>query len=329
MMYIHPRNESDGLALPTFKCDRYPQRIHLRYFCSFVLMVVLTYPLFGQRPTVIYTSQNGRTMTLVPWAGRKVVVLTQAANRDPHIMQTLVGALDSAYRVYEQMTGSDPGPNAQGALNGLDIVAEVPDDNTACGGAACSYLGIFGSEIGETYFNELYDGIRVHGQYDQAMFYELGRTFWFYHDQLGKLDSFVTGFAIANRFISMDRANLEGGPLGKLPYSDLKKSILVDLLQSYLSDPNFSWRNTLPLDKSVPNEHGWGAADLAGAMIYRIYADFGFRIYQAFWHDLAKQPRAESPDDVIRNFLAAAKLATGKDYGFLFKDTSHLLNCIR
>ena len=184
-------------------------------------------------------------MTLVPWRGKKVSVLTQNAERDPRTMKALVRALDKAYMVYEQIAGSGPGPNSQATLDDLDIVAEVADGDTRCHGAACSFLGMLGSEIGTTYFNELYNGIRLHGEYDQAMFYEFGRTFWFYEDQLGKIGQFDTGFAIANRFISLDRARLRGGHYGEFSYANFKKSILVDLLKGYLENPDLTWRNTL------------------------------------------------------------------------------------
>jgi len=237
-------------------------------------------------------------------------------------MKCLVLALDKAYSVYLQITGVEPTHAIQGTLDGLDIGAEVPDTDTACGGAACSYLGAFGSEIGTTYFKELYDGIQLHGEYDQAMFYEFGRTFWFYQNQIGLVDPFVTGFAIANRFISLDRAGLRGGPFEKLSYAKMKQSILVEYLNNYLTNPNLNWRNTLLSDNPPASQHGWSTADLAGSMIYRIYSDCGFNAYRAFWKDLGKQASAQTPDDAIRRFLASAKVATGRDYKFLFKDPS-------
>ena len=286
-----------------------------------MLVFLISTPTLGREPAVIYKSQKGQTVELIPWRGTKVAVLTQS-KRDPRVMKDLVQGLDRAYVVYQQITGSEPGPNADAMLNGKGIVAEVPDVDTACGGAACSYLGIFGSEIGTTYFDELYDGIRLNGEYNQAMFYEFGRTFWFYQDQLGNLETFVTGFAIANRFISIDRSGLKGGRFGKLSYSNFKKSIVIDLLDGYLRDPNLNWRNTLLLDQAPPNENGWSAADLAGSMIYRIYRDCGFARYKAFWRTLAKQPAAKTPEDTIRNFLGAAKIVTGRDYAFLFRDAA-------
>jgi hypothetical protein len=51
-------------------------------------------------------------------------------------------------------------------------------------GAACSYLGVTGTEIEPPYFQTLYDGIANNDLYDQALFYEFGRNFWFYGDAL-------------------------------------------------------------------------------------------------------------------------------------------------
>jgi serralysin len=266
---------------------------------------------------VTYNTFQGQSLQLVPWFGKYVVVLTLDGSLDPTVMADLVSGVNRAYFVYRQFTGQTPQPLSGTVLEGRAIVAEVPDGATC--GAGCGHLGFTGIELTATTFGALYEGIRMSGQYDQAVFYELGRNFWFYRDQLGALDPFVTGFAIANRFVSMERAHLDGGPFGTLPFAEFKISILTDLLDDYLADPSLDWRNTLLLGVGPPNPHGWGAADLAGAMMYRIYAQNGFAKYRAFWTELAGLPLATSPESAVQNFLLAASAATGKDYGYLFK----------
>ena len=59
-----------------------------------------------------------------------------------------------------------------------------------------------GTEILAPYFLTLYNGVLQHGQYDETLFYEFGRSFWSYGSQLGTVDPFVTGFAIANNFLA-------------------------------------------------------------------------------------------------------------------------------
>ena len=278
--------------------------------CSFVL---------GQSGSpVTYTDFNGDTLTLYPWKGKKVAILTQSANLNPAVMSSILGALDSAWRVYEQITGSDPEMYPPTTLNGLDIIAEVPG---TCG-AACSYLGYTGTEIDSTSFNTLYNGVLNSNQFDQALFYEFGRNFWFYDDELGALTPFATGFAVANRFVSMDRTGVKGGPFnGTLPYAQFEQSILTTLLQTYLGDASLNWQNTLAANYVPPTGESWTVDDLAGSMIHRIYADYGMNAYIGFWRALGALPSTSTQNGAIQNFVAAAKTATGADYSFLFNHT--------
>jgi hypothetical protein len=271
----------------------------------------------GPGAPVIYTTFQGQSLERFPWFGKHVVVLTADDGLEPMVMKALVSSVNRAYFSYRQFTGQIPVPLPSTVLEGRAIVAEVPDGATC--GAGCAFLGLTGIELTSTTFATLYDGIRLRGEYDQAVFYELGRNFWFYSPQLGALGPFVTGFAIANRFVSMERAHLDGGPFGVLPFEEFKSSIVNDLLDNYLADPTLDWRNTLLLNVGPPNPHGWGAADLAGAMMYRIYAENGFSKYRSFWAELANLPDADGPESAVRNFLTAALAATGRDYGYLFK----------
>jgi hypothetical protein len=287
-----------------------------------ILWTALEAGVEGKRITpgapVTYTTFQGQSIQRVPWFGKHVVVLTADGSLDPTVMADLVSSVNRGFFVYRQFTGQTPQPMPSTVLEGRATVAEVPDGATC--GAGCAFLGLTGIELAATTFNTLYEGIRQHGEYDQAVFYELGRNFWFYQSQLGALDPFVTGFAIANRFVSMERAHLDGGPFGVLPFDEFKSSIVTDLLEGYLADPALDWRNTLLLNVAPPNSHGWSVYDLAGAMIYRVYADNGIPKYRAFWTELAKLPAASNPESAVRNFVLAARAATGVDYSFLFKD---------
>ncbi|MGA2434577.1 MAG: BACON domain-containing protein [Bryobacteraceae bacterium] len=296
-----------------------------RYFAKglLALLFLLTPIAFAQPgPPVQYTDNRGNVLTLYPWAGQKVVFLTESNALDVPTMNTLLGGLDAAWGVYEQITGADPPPGL--TFDGKDSIAEVPDADSC--GAMCSYLDATGGEIGTTWFSEyVYNDMFTQGTFDQAPFYEFGRNFWFYHDQMAQIDPLVTGFAIANRFISMDRAGLPGGPYnGWLAYLDFENSDMVDLLNSYLADPTYTWQNTIigqsgPVLNPSENPNGWGSADLAGAMFYRIYTDNGFDVYKKFWQTVPTLPQASTDNAAIANFIAAAATATGRDYSFLLK----------
>ena len=274
--------------------------------------------------TVVYQGFQGAsnnlpvTYNLYPWFGNKVALLTPQNNLDVPTMNKILAGLDAAWGVYEQITGADPSPYAPGTLNGHDIIAVVPDASIpSC--AACTYVGANGTELTSTYFFILYNGVMENDQFDQVMFYEFGRNFWFYGNALGAVGEFVTGFAIANRFISLDRSGLQGGPFNGLPFPQFQQSDMIDFLNSYLDNPSYTWQNTILTGVAPPSSNGWSAADLAGAMFYRLYDDFGFAAYQAFWKALQTLSSTNSPDGAIANFLSAAMTATGQNYGFLFK----------
>ncbi len=196
-------------------------------------------------------------------------------------------------------------------------IVQVPTTFGTNGGAL-GYIGATGIELSQAVWTSLYDGV-VKGQYDQAVFYELGRNFWFYGSQLEAVDPFVTGFAIVNRFVAMEVANLPGGPFNGLEFGEFKTSILEDLAQTFLSGSTYNLANTIGDAKGVASARGWGASDLAASLLYQVYEDFGITAYRAFYAQLATLPQATTKDQAFANFILAANRATGIDYSFLNK----------
>jgi Pectate lyase superfamily protein len=190
-------------------------------------------------------------------------------------------------------------------------------------GAGCGYLGLSGIELLDTTFDALFDQIRRDRRFDQAVFYEFGRNFWFYDPQLDKVAPFVTGYAILNRFLSMESAALSGAPFRPdLPFGEFKASILDDLFNTYWADERWTWRNTLAIDSAPPNQNKWGGADLAAAILNIIQRDGGFTAMQKFWQTIATLRSASTQEEAMLNFLRAGKAATGKDYRALLRDNS-------
>ncbi len=273
---------------------------------------ILCVPLRAE--TVSYTSFEGDTYMLAAWRGSNVAVLTQDASLDPVAMGELVGAIDQGYSVYQTITGREPNPWGPTTLDGLSTIAQV--DSTC--GAGCGYLGFTGIEILSSFFEDVYDATANDGQYDQLPFYELGRNFWFYGDQLGTVDPFVTGFAIANRFVSMQESGLDGAPFNDLSFNEFREDIVHNLRQAYLTTPGADWETTIGAGQSVPNPNNWGAADLAASFFHTIYEQYGLEAYADFFAALAQMPAASTPIDAIEHFQDAAFAATGDDYQRLF-----------
>jgi hypothetical protein len=263
---------------------------------------------------VDYLSFNGDEYNLVPWTGTHIAVLTPPKMTvDPAVISRLIGALDDAWEYYSSITGREP--NLAKNYDGLGTIAVV--DRTC--GAGCGYLGSTGVEILRPYFEIGYNELAQNGRFDQIPFYELGRNFWFYGDQLGAIDAFVTGFAVVNRFGSMEAAGVQGAPFGGTDFATFRHKVLTDMAQLYLLDEGTTGIQGLTTNPPA-NPLNLGAADVAASLFYRIQEDFGSEAYARFWHAMGDLPTASTPQEAISNFLAAARSATGVDYGALFKD---------
>ena len=84
----------------------------------------------GALPYFVY---DGYLVSLYPWQGQHVALLTSANDLDGDVMQDILNRIDAAYEVYLAITGQAPATYR--AYNGLLTIAEVP---TALGGAAAA-----------------------------------------------------------------------------------------------------------------------------------------------------------------------------------------------
>jgi len=280
--------------------------------------------------TTDYVSVQGDTYQLRPWDGENVSLLVPDVPVYTPTIRRILDGLDEAWETYEaiaQRTGRFPTylPNYSRLGGTTGTIAVVPRGKTC--GAGCGYLGATGIEIMEPYWQILYDGVQNRDEFDQVLFYEFGRNFWDYGSQrgnpkeLGALPPFVTGFAIANRFVSMEQAGLDGGPFNGMPFEEFRSFVNSEQLTAYQAEPSLTWRNALGEDLGVPGRLYGDSPSLAGAMLYQIYADAGFAGYLDFYGALVQQETAFSKEDAMRNLLRAAQIATGKNYAREFKAT--------
>ncbi len=261
-------------------------------------------------------------LEMTPWTGRNIVFLTPLDIRDsldPAVMTDLVERYDRAYEFYAHVTGREPIPLDPFTIEGRGTIAVVP---FSCG-AGCGFPGRTGIELWQDpYFTDFtYQRLVDEGTYNQIVFFEFGRNFWFYGDQLGGRPAFFGGFAAANQFLAMEAAGVRGDFLGSADQFEIvKKAVLQDVARLYFADDSLNWANTIWQDAApTPPEFTTGVADLGASLMYRIYEDFGLEAYRAFWHEIGNSPYASSDQDVLDNFLEAANAATGIDYGFFTK----------
>jgi len=258
---------------------------------------------------VEYSAFDAKLYMLQPWAGRNIAILAPTnPPLSPNVMVPILAALDAAWDYYQSATpaGRQPSALPSTTLFGRDTIAVV---SSTCG-AGCSYVGYTGTEILNTYFNILYNDYVTAREFDQVLFYELGRTFWLYSGQLEyhppDIDPVVTGFAVYMRFTSMDAAGVQGGPYNGVSFLQFRTAV-TNLIDAYIANPSLNWSNTLRVNRAPANSLNLGATDLIASLLMRIGRDFGTASFsQDFWKQVARRSVAFTTQEAVDNFALAA-----------------------
>jgi hypothetical protein len=284
-------------------------------------LTVDTVPL-GVEGQTTYDSILGDVMTMNIWQGTHVSLLTPTSmtGLNPTVMATILATVDNAYEYYASATGGLPAPFPPNYyINGRDTIAIVPHT----GGAGYSYLSTTGVEIETPYFNTLYDEVMNNDQYDQVVFYELGRNFWLYNSQLAGTsigsNSFATGYAVLMRFLSLDSTGQAGGPFNSWTYNEFEQNV-KNLVDEYVADPSLNFNNTLEIGQGVPNTQ-LGSTDLFASFMLRLGLDFGNSFFGSLWKEVAAEPAVTTDQGAIDNLFLAACHAADRDLSNLFVNT--------
>jgi len=225
---------------------------------NFIALIASFELMLAQSPQT-YISFEQDTMNLFAYEGAKTMILSNTPNRDSVTMQKWLASMDGAYEYYSQCTGREPNFfTGFTYVNDRSTIARV--DKTC--GAACGYIGWTGIEIMNTFFDRFYDDLEKRGEYGQEPFYEFGRNYWFYSDQLeyAESDPIVTGYAVFMRFMAMDYLQLKGANFWSWTFDEFRSEV-KGLLKTYLADPSYTWENTLAKGQGLRNTQ-LGATDL-------------------------------------------------------------------
>ncbi len=269
---------------------------------------------------ISYQSFDNEIIQLYPWEGTKVVVLTVSKNLDPIIMGRILAALDMSYATYNELTNFTP-VNAK-TYNGKLVIAEIPQASKSCG-AGCGYLGATGIQIYDQYFFKLYEGVRTKNQFDQVLFYELGRNFWNYSKWNSRLafkenDSVVTGFAVLMRFVTMAANDIPISDFNSYSGEEFLDTVR-NLAKIYLSNTSFAFSNTFAVQKS-PGE--LGTTDLWASIMMDFARRSGEKVfYNEFFKSIETLPQANTTTEALKNWETALSKATKQDVSIEFANT--------
>lgn len=264
-----------------------------------------------------YTSFDNTSLSLYAWQGNKIMLLSSSNTLNPTTMNNWVLKMDTAYNYYALCTGQEPTfYTGVTYINNRSTIAQVP---TTCG-AGCGYLGWTGIEMLTSYFDNMYNYINNQNLYDQIPFYELGRNFWFYDNQLKyqSNDPIVTGYAVFMRFMAMEAANVQGAPFNSWTFSQFKNNV-INLLPSYMADPTLNWGNTLGVGQGVPNSN-LGGTDLFASFCFYLRDNYcGNHWVENVWKFAGLRPTATNTQDAVDNFVIASSQAANTNLTSLFQ----------
>ncbi len=281
---------------------------------------------------ISYESFKSERHQLFPWEGRNVVLLIKTTTLSPAVMGRILFSLDKAFDSYESITQYSPS-KARVHNNKLSI-AVLASNDVGCG-AACGYLGATGIEISQPLFNRLYNGVERFDQYDQALFYELGRNFWDYAgfqkvltvggrgtwDSDPFWDVSTTGFACYMRAVTVELNQIPMLPWdgdNKSWQSFLAETRRLVTLHAASSTSNFG--NTFQA-KKPPYTGKLGATDFwASVMLYFSEGKDAVAFNRTFFQTLKAQRTPSSTAEVVQNFVKALSAASGKDISSVFFD---------
>ncbi|RLF91352.1 hypothetical protein DRN52_09045 [Thermococci archaeon] len=270
---------------------------------------------------VEYTAFNGRKYVLYAWFGDHVVFLTPYSNLDLNVMEQICQVFDRVYEYYCEMTGREPQNWPTTTIDGRMTIAVVED---TCG-AGCGYLGYKGIEIKPKYFQILYEGVRDRNEFDQVVFYEFGRNFWFYGDQIGGGNSIYSsvvtnGYAVFMRFMAVEAVGVRGGPFRGMSWEEFRHEVEL-MLERYLSNPDLNWYNTLRVNQAPENPAGLTAADLFASFLFALYHQYGGQEFvKRLWHEVGRLPKASDDVEAACQFIQAASIAAGRDLTDKFRE---------
>jgi len=284
------------------------------YFTYFPLVINYETP---QQDPINYKTIYGDIVLLYPYEGEKIALLVASPFLDKLTLTEIVSVFDQAYEYYELCTGREPFLYFK--YNGLATIAQISD---TCG-AGCAFLGATGIELLSPYFDILYNGVLYNREYDQVVFVELGRNFWFYGDKIEYKGSdftgtITTGFAVFMRFMSMNYSGVDGAQFNGYDFSIFEYEVRA-MFDKYIADPTLTWENTLRIGKAPNNFMGLTSTDLFASFLFQLRDIFGESFIRQLWREVGMRPNAITTHDAVDNFVLAASAVENKNLTGLFE----------
>jgi len=266
-----------------------------------------------------YTSFEGKTQNMVAYIGNHIALqIYDYLTVSKPVMDYIVTKIDDAYDFYIKAIKEEPVSLGDFTVLDRDSISVV--DSTC--GAGCGYVGFTGVELLSSSWYTLYNSVTSNNQFDQPVFYELGRNFFV--DSISQIEStpndiIKTGFAVFMRFCAMNYAGVAGAPFKGNSFTSFKNEV-IGLLNTYINNPSYNWTNTVYAGVAPTNTMGLGGTDMWASFMFDLYFRFGDRFLYNVWNNI--KFNYYSTGDAIRDanslFVIAASKAVGYNLYNLF-----------
>jgi hypothetical protein len=268
-----------------------------------------------------YTTQKGVKLNLYAWPGKNYAFLSKTAALSPVLMRQILAGADGTWSYYAGAVGKTPGIYLN--YNALGTIANTGVGGVDLCGDGCTYIGATGMEISDRITNLLYTN--VPNQYDWVVFYETGRSFWLFSDQIAyktPADSGceVTGFAVFMGIRSLLALGLPSDYGTSIPNNPDPFANELAALNQYTNDNTLNFNNTF-LTNTFHSTYG-DCPVLWTGLVQKLSLTYGGEAFvQSLFKEVLKRPNATTTQDAIDNFVLAASAAAGKNLTYTFGTT--------
>ena len=276
-------------------------------------------PFFINDPSYPYA---GHPISRYAWEGRNVTVLTQKPDLNPGLMQLWVEALDKGWDYYAAATGRVPATSSF-QYHGKVTIAQV---SYTCG-AGCGQVGARGIEADSANFQRQYDSALNNGAFGGFLFYEMGRNFWFYGNELAykaptNSNAVTTGFAVLMQWWSMDAAGVHIDDDSCLGPAGAVRTHFEGLVDKYIENSALNWNNTMANGAGTASGCATDGPVLFTSILMRVQRDFGDADFgMRLWKAADARPDASTTEQAVDNLVVAASVAAGMNLSRYFEET--------
>ena len=277
-----------------------------------------------------YKSIDNYQYDLISYVGKHVTIRTSPGQCDPQTIAKIIRVFDKAYEEAVFLTGKEP-LSLSGRGNSLSIAA-IPPGQELKDAYAHGYNGAKGIDIRSVVFDKLCKDVKEKNQFDQTLFYEFGRNFWFCENQLtlpqqrgvsGGTPIMSTGFAIMLRLKLMKKTGVQGADFrDDVPFSQLQEGI-EQAIDQYVR-AGADWNSVFKLNKPIKGSPlGLGSSDLIASILLRLEGAYGESFIPKFLKAASSKPKPSDDKAALLNFVNSASEAAGGDISGWFKNKLH------